>query len=804
MQAERWKKIDKLYQAALDQPPDKRAAFLSQTCAGDPELLREIESLLAQKTDTFLEGAPLSVIKSLTSGATLGNFEILELIGRGGMGEVYRARDSRLKRNVAIKVLPAGLAQDPDRIARFEREARVASALNHPNIVAVYEMGRDNDIYWIASELLIGEPLNCVIERGPLASGKAVQLATQIADGLAAAHAAGIVHRDLKPGNIMLTREGRVKILDFGLAKPRRTSGNSTTPNLTGEMAVMGTAGYMSPEQVRGEEVDPRSDLFSFGVILYEMLSGKRAFPDGPSVEVMNAVLKDEPPELPHTVPSALDRIVRRCLEKDPASRFQTAADLIFALQPSSLHSQKAAPRRRTWPKWAMAAAGLVTAAVMAGLWLTRPLPPPRVIGVVQITRDDLPKPRPFISDGRRLFLLQDDGPAYQVSVNGGESVLLNLQVAKDAHPIDISPDRTEFLVCKLASFGHCELWVEPVLGGPPRRLGNLVTNYGGAAWSPDGRLLAWAQDNELHLARGDGAEIRKLATMTGGAWYPHWSPDGHRISFSVVPPRGGDPGPCRIWEVRTDGSGLHRVLPNWNPEWQMSFGNWTPDGKYFVFSAMAEPPDSTPGSRIWALRETTSLFGRGNTTPVQLNTGLLEAIFALPSADGKRLFFKGYQYRNEFIRFDPNSGQAALEFAGLSASDLDFSKDGKWVSYVSVPGGSLFRSAADGTQRLQLTSPPWQVEMPRWSPDGRQIAFHGSPNGKSTRVYIVPFEGGAPRQVTNGESGKFGDLYPSWSPDGASLAFGAPLWGAPQKECIRVVDLKTNRISILPGSEVM
>jgi len=287
MQAERWKQIEELYQAALAQPAEKRAVFLAQACPDDPQLRGEVQSLLDQQADSFLESSPVSAIQALSAGAKLGNFEIVKLLGRGGMGEVWRARDARLKRDVAIKVLPAGLARDPDRIARFEREARAASALNHPNIVAIYDIGRDNGTYWIASELVSGETLRRMIERGPLPAPKAVEIATQVAAGLAAAHAASLVHRDLKPDNIMVTRGGQVKILDFGLAKQRRTAADSTTSYLTDEGTVLGTAGYMSPEQVRGEPVDHRSDLFSFGVVLYEMLSGRRAFAGGSSVEVM-------------------------------------------------------------------------------------------------------------------------------------------------------------------------------------------------------------------------------------------------------------------------------------------------------------------------------------------------------------------------------------------------------------------------------------------------------------------------------------------------------------------------------------
>jgi serine/threonine protein kinase len=216
MQADRWKRIQELYEAAIAQQPEKRDAFLEQECPADAGLRSEVQSLLAQQAGSFLESAPLSAIKTLSPGTKLGNFEILELIGRGGMGEVYRACDSRLKRDVAIKVLPAGLARDPDRIARFEREARAAGALNHPNIVAVHDIGRDEGVYWIATELVAGESLAKAIERGPMTVPKVLEIAAQIVNGLAGAHAAGIVHRDLKPANIMVTRDGRAKILDFG------------------------------------------------------------------------------------------------------------------------------------------------------------------------------------------------------------------------------------------------------------------------------------------------------------------------------------------------------------------------------------------------------------------------------------------------------------------------------------------------------------------------------------------------------------------------------------------------------------
>ena len=799
MEAERWKQIEELCQAALEQPPETRAAFLERACPDDAKLRAEVQALLNQQADSFLESAPISAIKALGAGAKLGNFEIVELLGRGGMGEVWRARDARLKRDVAIKVLPAGLASNPDRIARFEREARAASALNHPNIVSVYDIGCDNGTYWIATELVRDDTLRRTIEAGPLPAPRAVDIATQVANGLAAAHAAGLVHRDLKPDNIMVTRDGHVKILDFGLAKQRRPTPDSTTADLTDEGMVLGTAGYMSPEQVRGEPADHRSDLFSFGLVLHETLSGKRAFSGASSVEVMHAILKDDPAELPASVPPALALIVRRCLEKEPDRRFQSAADLAFALHASSPSLQPAAaPKCRSWLKWAALAAAIIAGAGAALLWLTRPLPPPRITATVQITNDGRPKGLPLLTDGSRVFFYTDNG-AYQVSVKGGESVPLPLPV-KDASLVDIFPDRTEWLLCRnVGSPKLCELWVAPLMGGSARRLGDLAASFGAAAWSPDGQQVVYARDRELHLARSDGTEVRKLATVPGMPFWVRWSPDGSRVRFSVDP---GGPFYPSLWEARIDGNRAYPLLPGWNLSQSGAYGSWTPDGKYFVFDAEVKG-----NLNVWALRESAGWFQSGERGPLQLTNGPLDIFWPVPSADGKRLFVVSAQGRNEFLRYDLKSGQLAPAFGGLSGDQLEFSRDGRWVAYVSVPDASLWRCAVDGSQRLQLTSPPFAASLPHWSPDGKQIAFAGGRVGAPNRIYVVSFDGGALKQVTNGESGKEGDIDPSWSPDGVSLAFGGSgneLASTEPTHVVNMVDPKTGRISPLPGSEGM
>lgn len=341
MTPERWQQVKGVLENVLEVAPHDRAAFLDQACGGDQVLRQEVESLLAagdEGRSSFLQSPPTV---RLRKGTRVGEYEIQSLLGAGGMGEVYRARDLRLHRDVAIKVLPAFVSSDPERLRRFEQEATAAAALNHPNILAVYQMGTHGGAPYLVSELLEGETLREQIRRGPLAVRKATDYAVQIARGLAAAHEKGIVHRDLKPENLFVTKDGRVKILDFGLAKLTQQSRYSeqsapTVSKGTEAGVVMGTVGYMAPEQVRGQAADHRADIFAFGAILYEMLAGKRAFQKPTSAETMTAILNEEPPGMSQVVPNvppALQRVVHRCLEKNAEQRFQSASDLAFALE---------------------------------------------------------------------------------------------------------------------------------------------------------------------------------------------------------------------------------------------------------------------------------------------------------------------------------------------------------------------------------------------------------------------------------------------------------------------------------------
>ena len=327
MTPELWQQIREVLEKALELAPEQRSAFLNQACTSDPSLRQEVETLLASSDDVrsrFLQSSMLRV--TLTPGTRLGDYEVKSLLGSGGMGDVYRARDSRLGRDVAIKVLPSFVSSDPNRLRRFEQEARAAAALNHPNILAVFQMGTFEGAPYLVSELLEGETLREPIKRGRLAVRKAIDYGVQIAKGLAAAHEKGIVHRDLKPENLFVTKDGRVKILDFGLAKltqPQSSSEHdaSTVSAGTEEGVVMGTVGYMAPEQVRGHTTDHRTDIFAFGAVLYEMLAGKRAFQKQTPADTMSAILNEDPPGISRVeanTPPALQRVVHRCLEKNP------------------------------------------------------------------------------------------------------------------------------------------------------------------------------------------------------------------------------------------------------------------------------------------------------------------------------------------------------------------------------------------------------------------------------------------------------------------------------------------------------
>jgi eukaryotic-like serine/threonine-protein kinase len=759
-------------------------------------------------------------------GRTISHYTVLEKLGGGGMGVVYRAADTRLGRNVALKFLPEDISQDPQAIERFRREARAASALNHPNICTIYDIEDFEGRPFIAMELLEGQTLKHRIARKSIEISELVEIAIQLAGGLEAAHSKGIVHRDIKPANIFLTERGQAKILDFGLAKfasYRQPAAESDgEPSLqthrhvlddgliTSPGSSVGTVAYMSPEQARGQELDARTDLFSLGVVLYEMATGVVPFGGSAIGLIFDGILNSSAApakKLNPALPVGLENILAKALEKDLGLRYQTAAELLADLKrlkrdldlghsatsPAVRAALDDVPERHPssrWQTWTLIGGALITLAVILGYVPNRPPAPPRVLRTVQLTNTNRRK-SDVVTDGSRLYFIEGQSHLTQTAVTGGDSfpVPNSLEDTGFANIFDISADGSVLLMNTARGTSlDGPLWSVPVLGGSPRRLGSLEGHAG--AWSPDGKLIAYCAGNEIFVAKNDGGHPRQLLRPGGTADDIRWSPDGSVLRFTVNDPRTNY---RSIWQASADGSNLHLLLPGWSEAPNECCGKWTPDGKYFVFQARR---DAT--ADLWAINEHGSVFRAARPEPVQLTTGPMNVGNPVPSRDGKRLFVQGWQPRGELLRYDPKSKQLAPYLSGISAMGLDFSRDGDWVAYNDASDGTMWRSKIDGTQKLQLVFPPMQAYLPRWSPDGKQIAFFAHPPGEPWQIYMVPAAGGSPELIFRSS---INSADPTWSPDGKSLAFGENSLNN-QGSSVYVLDLKTRTPTKLSGSD--
>jgi len=679
------------------------------------------------------------------------------------MGEVYRARDPHLGRDVAIKILPSFLSRDADRLRRFEQEARAAAALNHPNILAVYQFGSHDGAPYLVSELLEGHTLREVLLRGPVPARKAVEYAIQIAYGLAAAHEKGIVHRDLKPENLFVTKDGRIKILDFGLAKvietPRPSEPNTPTMTEGTEPGVvLGTAGYMAPEQVRGEVSDGRADLFALGSILHEMLTGKRAFRKPTSAETMSAILNEEPAsisQLAPSVPPALQKVVHRCLEKAPQQRFHSASDLAFALEalsdsgsgPTVSFAAARPAIRKSWVVWA---AGAVV--VIAGLvwWLTRVPATPVVESIEQLTNDGKNKVGSMEADASRIYF--NEGPigsfqVAQVSINGGQTGQVSPEVL-NPDILGLTKDGSALLVSSGGFIqDHFTIWMVPLPAGQARRLGD--EDVIGARLFPDGRLL-YLTDSGLYVADKDRSNPRRLDELSKYRTLPRVSPDDQRLVFTVTNDNG-----WTMNEAAADGTKTHTVLKSSQdlPD-SVCCARWTEDGSFLLFRGQTEGRWD-----LWAFRDE-KRFLRGTPVPARLTNGPISYSAFAASRDGKKIFATGALLRGELQRYDSKSQQFVPFLGGISAVDPTFSHDGKWVAYISYPEGTLWRSHPDGSERVQLTYPPLRVGFERISPDGGRVAF----SDLSGDTYLVSANGGTPKKLASKAT------VPDWSFDGNLL----------------------------------
>lgn len=681
---------------------------------------------------------------TMPAGTRLGRYEIRSKVGEGGMGEVYAGRDTQLGRDVAVKVLPTLVSTDPDRLRRFEQEACAASALNHPNILIVHDIGAHDGMTYVVSELLEGETLRKAIGGTALGQRRAIDYASQIANGLAAAHEKGIIHRDLKPDNIFVTNDGRVKILDFGLAKLMQTDGNQLQTDVptrrvdTDPGVVMGTVGYMSPEQLKGRTVDQRSDIFSFGAILYEMLSGRRAFHGQSAAETISAVLKEDPPELSDTnktVSQALERLVNHCLEKNPEARFHSARDVAFALE--GLSGSAVVPNDRTtgrsfiptafrvgqWLPWAVAAVGLL----VAGLTLAW------------------------------TYFRQQRTDAWPIEAMRF-SIAMPEKSSIPGLPL-ISPDGRYVVIRLNTDDGKELLWLR-ALGSLDARA--LVGTDSGTQpfWSPDGRSIGFFANGKLKRIDVSGGVTQIVCdapSNPSGAW----SRDGtiifsHGVGSGLyrVPADGGTP--VQLTAVEASRNEIEHIWPY-----------FLPDGRHFLFLARNAQPEN---SAIYV-----------GALDSKMTTRLLQAHSSMAYASpGYVLFVR----ENTLMAqgFDPQALQLKGDAFSVAEQTVRNPNQGRAMFSVSENGVLVFRSGAinsnqliwfdrSGKQLSVLTPAGGYYNAPALSPDEKKIAISrlDRQTGAAADIWLMELERGTQMRVTTDPAS---DYFPSWSPNGDRVTF--------------------------------
>ncbi len=822
MTPERYQQVTHIYNQAVELDPDERARFLDQACAGDPELRDEVEVLIAsdEQAGGFLDRPAMEVAAELAAsgrarsiaGRRIGRYQVLSLLGAGGMGEVWLARDSQLERNVALKLLPEQYTRSQTHVRRFAQEARAASALNHPNIITIHEIGEVEGTHYIITEFVEGQTLREMLAQ-PMLLATALEIVIQIADALVAAHKAGIVHRDLKPENVMVRPDGLVKVLDFGLAKlADRSEVDTEAPTAiqvkTDPGTVMGTINYMSPEQALAQKIDQRTDIFSLGVMLYEMVTGERPFQGASNPAIYAAILHHTPvpvteshPDLPHE----LQWIIEHALEKDRELRFQTASDLKAALKTlkrdsgsrqvsAAIGSTPQPSRQPGWrgliPKAVIVSDAIIVLAIAgyllwSGLKTTKAPPAMRVANFTQLTSAPGQEIYPTLSPDGKLLVYASAAAGnwdiYLQRVSGATPINLTRDSAApavdDTQPA-FSPDGEQIVFRSSREGGGIF-----VMGATGENVRRLVDHGHNPAWSPDGQEIAYSKGSfarpserggfsgPLFVVKVGAGEIRQVTETD--AVQPNWSPHGDRIAYWgiksggqrdiwTIGARGGDPAP-----VTSD------PALDWNPI-------WAPDGQYLYFASdrggsmnlWRAPIDERSGRLLGAIEPV--------TTPATYS-GYISF-----SRDGRRLAYAqvAHQINIQQVGFDPVKAKIEAKPVWITqgsriATDPDFSPDGAWVVFGATGDKQedLFIIRRDGAGLRQITNDKYKDRAPRWSPNGQEIIFFSDRSGRYEYWTIKP-DGNGLRQFSY-TSGP-GAQASFWSPDGlrllCNLQTGSPI----------------------------
>ena len=776
MSQEHWRKVEELFHAALECAPEARPKFLDRACSGDTDLRRQVELLLAkeEQAGSFLEVPAIEDMQvTLTAAGSLlgrqfGPYHILSPLGAGGMGEVYRAHDSKLGRDVAIKTLPGEFAREPERLARFRREARTLASLNHPNIAAIYGLEEFEEADYLILELVEGEKLS-----GALPVETALDRGCQVAAALEAAHDRGIIHRDLKPANVKVTPEGRVKVLDFGLAKaiwgPEGSQDLSQLATATGVESVagqiVGTPGYMSPEQALGLDVDKRTDIWAFGCLLYELLTGKRAFPGATLQDTIAAVLQREPDwhALPAKAPAKIRELLRQCLQKDANRRLDNIADARRTIE----QAQRGGNR---WRAVAVAAAVLAMLAIGAALWLRAPSRAADRSQWVQLTKFSDAVSQPALSpDGRMLAFIRGSstfvgpGQVYVKILPDGEPAMLTHDNLNKMSPA-FSPDGTRIAYSVVDPRFGWDTWTVPVLGGEPQL---WLKNASGLVWSGPRQMLFSEIKMGEHMAivaagesRVGQRDVYVPVDESGMAHRTYVSPDG-KWALLVEMDEDNLWLPCRL--VPVDGrSPGHLVGP---PGGGCTSGAWSPDGKWMYLTT-----DAVGANHIWRQR-----FPDGASE--QITSGPTEEEGIAMAPDG-RSFVTAVALQNASLWVHHANGERQVSLEG-NAADAAFTPDGKKLLYRIVRGTpnafgfyNFYRDLAEvrvvdlesgRSEPLVRGLPALNYDV---SADGRQVVIETADREGKPRVCLASLDGSTPpRQIPNVEGKR-----PKFGPDGEIL----------------------------------